>query len=363
MMRALKERHLLMWEMSLFFLLYSNIIFSHSFMNLEENLSDFVLETKRIHIPNYPHAFNAAIVKWHDALLMSFRIIPNPKDSFQSRIGLVWLNENFEPIGEPQILNLRKLSSIPHRTEDARLICLGDRLFMVYQDNTETKISKKGFRMYVAELCYNETTFSVKNPICLSPFEGESPSIREKNWVPFIYEDQLFLAYSLNPHRIFLPRLDTGECQTAFNTSSLIQWNWGILRGGTPGLIVNDQYLAFFHSSINMITCHSAGKNIDHYFIGTYTFSAQPPFEITQMSPKPIIGQNFYQGESYKPYWKPIQAVFPCGFIFDDQNIWLSYGRQDHEIWVIKMDKQGLLRSLVPLENAQDQKTSIAWPN
>lgn len=351
-MNVLKKGCLQIWRVSLFFLFYSNIVFSHSLMNLEENISDFVLETKRIHIPGYPHAFNAAIVKWHDALLMSFRIIPNPKDSFLSRIGLVWLNENFEPIGEPHILNLREFSSVPHRTEDARLICLEDRLFMVYQDNTELKISKKGFRMYVAELCYNGTMFFAKNPICLSPFEGENPSIREKNWVPFIYENQLFLAYSLNPHRIFLSLLDTGECQTAFNTSFLIQWKWGVLRGGTPALIVNDQYLAFFHSSIKMTTSHSAGKNMDHYFIGAYTFSAQPPFEITQISSRPIIGKNFYEGNRYKPYWQSIQAVFPCGFIVDDQHIWLSYGRQDHEIWVVKVDKQGLLQSLIPVKSS-----------
>jgi predicted GH43/DUF377 family glycosyl hydrolase len=350
-MKVLRGSGLFIWKIFLLFILFFLPVFSNSLINLEENIQDFVLETKRIHIPGYPHAFNAAIVQWRKALLMSFRIIPNPKDSFQSRIGLIWLNENFHPIGEPHILNLREFSSIPHRTEDARLICIGDRLFMIYQDNTEVKISKKGFRMHVAELCYNGTTFSAKNPTCLSSFEGESPLIREKNWVPFIYENQLFLAYSLIPHRIFLPFLDTGECQTAFNSSARCQWNWGVLRGGTPGLIVNDQYLAFFHSSINMATCHSAGKKIDHYFIGAYTFSAHPPFEITQISPQPIIGQNFYQGESYKPYWKPIQAVFPCGFIVDDQYIWLTYGRQDHEIWIVKLDKQGLLKSLIPVES------------
>lgn len=345
--RILKGNLIFFWILSFSLVFKSTILLSIQ-VNLEEKIQDFVLDTKRILIPGFPHAFNASVVKWKDGLLLSFRIIPDAKDCFHSRIGLIWLNNHFEPIGIPQILNLREFSSIPHRTEDARLICLKDRLFMVYQDNTEFNISKKGFRMYVAEICYNESTFCVKNCICLSPFEGESPNLREKNWVPFVHEDQLFLAYSLNPHRIFLPKLETGECLTAFNTFSIIQWNWGILRGGTPGLIVDDQYLAFFHSSVNMATSHSEGKNSKHYFIGAYTFANQPPFQVTQISPEPIIGQNFYQGENYKPYWKPIQAAFPCGFIFDDQYIWLTYGRQDHEIWVIKLNKQGLLQSLVP---------------
>lgn len=335
----------------LFFKFCSNLIASVPLVDLEENSQDFVLETKRIEIPNYPHAFNASIIQWQGALLMSFRILPDPTHLFHSEIGLIWLDENFCPIGKPQILNLRESSSIPCRAEDARLICVKNRLWMVYHDNIEPKVSRGGFRMYVAELCHDGQKFFVKDSVRLSPFEGENPNIREKNWVPFAYQGELLLAYSLMPHRILVPLLETGECQTAYQTSSSIDWQWGELRGGTPGLRINqNQYLAFFHSSIKMATVHSKGKKIDHYFVGAYTFSAYPPFEITQISSQPIIGKNFYEGKSYKPYWHPIQAVFPCGFIFDEQYIWITYGRQDHEIWAVKLDKQKLLQSLKKLE-------------
>ena len=123
--------------------------------------------------------------------------------------------------------------------------------------------------------------------------------------------------------------------------------NW---RGGTPGLIIDgSQYLAFFHSSKVMPTVHSNGDNILHYFIGAYTFAQHPPFEITQISPEPIVGRKFYNGTIYTPYWKPVRAIFPCGYIFDGSYIWIAYGRQDHEIWLAKLDKEGLLNSLVPV--------------
>ncbi len=84
--------------------------------------------------------------------------------------------------------------------------------------------------------------------------------------------------------------------------------------------------------------------------MGAYTFSASPPFEITKISQEPIVGQNFYDGEYYKPYWVPVRCIFPCGFIIEDLYIYISYGRQDHEIWIAKLDKKALLMSLVPVD-------------
>jgi len=222
---------------------------------------------------------------------------------------------------------------------------------MVYDDNAEVKLSKGGFRLYVAELYYDGDHFIAENVECLTQYEGASREIREKAWVPFNYLGNLLLAYSIDPHKIFYPRLDgSGICDTVALTQSVINWDWGILRGGTPGITENDQYLAFFHSSKNMPTVHSHGENILHYFIGAYTFSKEPPFEITAMSPEPIVGKNFYHGVSYKGYWKPVRCVFPCGYISDENFIWLAYGRDDHECWIAKIDKQKLLKSLVPCE-------------
>jgi predicted GH43/DUF377 family glycosyl hydrolase len=318
-------------------------------IDLEANVQDFVLKTKRIEIPSYPFAFNAGITRWQGRLIMSFRTIPDRKQSFNAEIGLVFLDEEFCLIGPPQLLNLRdEYSLTPCRAEDARLITIGDKLYMVYDDNIEPNISKGGFRVYIAEIHYDGEHF-IADPIeCLSRFEGETRSLREKAWVPFIYRGNLLLAYSILPHRIFYPLLDgSGVCETIACTESAISWDWGILRGGTPALIEGDEYLAFFHSSIDMATVHSGGKKMAHYFIGAYLFSREPPFSVTKISAEPIIGENFYNGTRYKPYWKPVRCVFPCGYISDDQYIWIAYGRDDHEIWLAKLDKKGLLQSLV----------------
>lgn len=334
-------------------LLFSGML--HAEIDLEDMSQEFVLDTKRLEIPGYPHAFNPSIIRWQGRLLMSFRDLPYPHTSFTasfiSQFGLVWLDENFDPIGLPQLLITQdKNSLIPPRSEDARLIAVGEKLYMVYSDNKDEKISKGGFRVYIAQLEYDGKEFSVHNIEGLLRFEGESNQVREKNWTPFSYCDQLLLAYSLVPHKILRPLIGTGECETFSSSDKDIAWDWGVLRGGTQGLVVDGkEYLTFFHSCKKMSTVHSSGAEILHYFMGAYTFSIDPPFEITAVSPEPIVGKGFYHGPIYKPYWHPVRAIFPCGFIFDDSFIWIAYGRQDHEIWIVKLDKEGLMRSLIPL--------------
>lgn len=342
-----------------FFLIINSVLFSD--VDLEVTSQDFVLETKRIQIPGHLHAFNPSIIRWKEKLIMSFREIPFPYDhnhcelnsAGESRIGIVLLDENFNAISAPQMIVLDDFSYSPmmvSRSEDARLVSIGEKLYLVYSDNKDLEISAGGFRMYIAELDFDGEIFHVKSNECLSRFEGEKKDRREKNWVPFDFHGHFLFAYSLVPHRILMPILGTGTCETVVKTKAGVQWNWGELRGGTPALQVdNFRYLAFFHSSKKMSTCHSKGRNIDHYFIGAYTFLAYPPFDILQISREPIVGKNFYHGITYTPYWKPVRVVFPCGYIFDDHYIWIAYGRQDHEIWIVKLDKQGLMDSLVPV--------------
>ena len=90
-----------------------------------------------------------------------------------------------------------------------------------------------------------------------------------------------------------------------------------------------------------MATVHSDGAVMQHYFMGAYTFSSKPPFEITRISREPIFGKGMYDtpGVSY-PTYKPIRCVFPSGlYIDEDRNeINVVFGKQDYESWLLKLD-------------------------
>jgi predicted GH43/DUF377 family glycosyl hydrolase len=326
------------------------IALSEEVMDLEKNTSSFVLETYPLKVPHYPHAFNPSIIRWKGSLLLSFRVILDENRPYESHLGLLWLNEHFQPLGEPYLLNTQKKNpNVPSRAEDGRLLLVNERLYLIYSNCIDKKISRGAFRVHIGEILYDGKNFSLENSEPLLRFEGESSAVREKNWVPFDYQGSLFLAYSLSPHLILHPFRGFHYCETVSSHPNTFDWKWGILRGGTPALLDGDEYLSFFHTSQKMASLHSQGKEILHYFIGAYRFAKTPPFTITQISKEPIVGKNFYSGKHYKPYWHPVQAIFPCGFIFDEHYIWITYGRQDHECWIMKLDKQGLMRSLKKL--------------
>lgn len=373
------------------------------FVNLEDMSQDFVLEAKQLYIPGYPHAFNPSIIEWNNSMLMSFRtgnygnsledgedhwnhasdfydpkelgradqyssdpLLTNvqpllmsfrtyhPSDASKNDIGLVLLDRNFNIISEAQIVDIPSKNPLfISRQQDPRLISVGERMYMVYSNFTDDPLIGQTRRMFVAELHFDGKKFFIDEPEVLSQFEGEHAERWQKNWVPFNYNGTLLLAYSINPHRVLQPVLGTNCCHTVSVATGLIKWDWGTMRGGTPALLLeNGSYLAFFHSSTDLITAHSEGKKITHYVMGAYLFAKNPPFTITHISPEPIVGKQFYNGKAYQT-WKPLRVIFPGGFIFNNQYIWVVYGRQDHEIWVARLDKKGLMDSLVPVVGAR----------
>jgi len=220
---------------SLFFMLLAMPLTIFASVDLEQSPQQFVLETTQVHIPNHPHALNASIVQRGGSLLMSFREIdaveyPPVLSSGKSTIALAWLDENFSPINEPQLLDLRLNNlATPSRAEDARLIIVDQHLYMTYSDNRLLRVTDGGFRMHLVELEYDGEIFHVIDHDCLSLFENAHPRRREKNWVPFNYEGNLLFAYSLAPHKIFLPFIGSGRCATVANTGHDLQekWRWG----------------------------------------------------------------------------------------------------------------------------------------
>jgi predicted GH43/DUF377 family glycosyl hydrolase len=329
------------------FLICFSINSLYAWEDLEERAQDFVLETKKIEIAGYPDAFNPTIIRWRQSLLLCFRT-RDPNTQSTDGIGITWLDENFKPKGKPQLIDRRlKNSQTPSMAQDPRLIDVGGHLYMVYS-NLEPIAEDFVRRVVISEVFFDGVRFFIKDAEYISHFEGKNDKRAEKNWVPFDYSGHLLLAYSIKPHRIFYSVFGKKKCEVFSSTQSQIKWEWGELRGGTPALINEGEYLAFFHSSKEMKTIHSNGKKHSHYFMGAYTFSMHPPFEITRISPEPIIGKKFYKGPTYNT-WKPLWCIFPGGFVFNQEFIWVAYGRQDHEIWIVKLDKKKVLKSLIPV--------------
>lgn len=329
--------------------------------------SESVLETFKIQIPDYPLAFNPSIVRWKGKILLSFRHIPNENDPMISKLGLVWLNSNFEPISSPTILEGHWAP--PHSPEDARLIVMKNRLFVTASDHEEP-YDRWRRRMVVMEVTENDNQFQASPPICLNKLQGMALTPMEKNWTPFVFRNHLLMSYSINPHRVLQPvytlpikkvlfhtpqkgwRWDQlpgiglndhalGQCLNLCTSGFSGQWEGWELRGGTPAELKAGEYLGFFH----------AVKWIDDvliYTMGAYTFSASPPFSITKISVGPITHPSFYDGER-KEFWTPMRVVFPGGWITKGDDIWITYGKNDDQIWMAKLSYSKLMKDMVPI--------------
>jgi predicted GH43/DUF377 family glycosyl hydrolase len=309
-----------------------------------------VTSSKRIYLPEYPGAFNPSIIKYDNNYLMTFRYLPNCSGtSWISYIGVVLLDDSFEPISTAQLLDTRFSSKqTPSQSEDARVFSYNGKYYLIYNDNMDKTFPSSWDRrdLYMAELLCNDDRFIIGYPLKLI-HETKYNSVRwQKNWVPFEWNGILMLSYSINPHEVLYPNLDTGICQSLYSSQKKIQWNLGILRGSSSPTLVDGEYLGFFHSSTITTTPSSNYNHLWHYFMGAYTFSAEPPFEITKISAEPIDAPGFYTHSSYEK-----RVIYPGGYVQDGSNVYLAYGKDDCEIWIATINLDALKESMVTVSS------------
>ena len=319
-------------------------------IDLQELKQDYILEVKKIEIPAFPTAFNPSIIHWNDSLLLSFRA-RDPITGHTNVVGFTALDENYEPTGDLYFLRTPPNPMCGQTIQDPRMIVISDKLYMIYS-NVWKASERVARRVFATELRFDGEMFVACKPEVFLKFEGIPGNKFEKNWVPFDYNGNLLFSYTVNPHKVFFPLFGKQKCETVAYSEVATSWEWGELRGGTPAQLVDNEYLAFFHSSKVMSTTQSNGKSMPHYFMGAYTFEREPPFTLKKISSEIIVGEHFYD-PPYHNTWKPLRVVFPCGYVQDGKNIIVSFGRQDHEVWIVKLDKKKLMRSLIPVQEME----------
>jgi len=264
----------------------------------------------------------------------------------------------FLPISEPELLDTAcGENGVPPQAEDARIFTCDGKIYVIYNDNIHVENPPRNQRrdMYVAQLTYENNKFTLATPVELHHAVKYETETWQKNWVPFEWHKTFLLGYSLAPHEILFPKTNLGVCKTIFKTPSIVNWKKGELRGGTPATLVDGEYLAFFHSAIVTKSEASQGVSMHHYYMGAYTFNAEPPFQITKITTSPIIADGFYTQSSYNK-----RVVFPGGYIVEDPYIYVVYGKDDNEIWIVQIDKAQLKNELKTVPQSRSSKSVVS---
>jgi predicted GH43/DUF377 family glycosyl hydrolase len=286
-----------------------------------------------------PRHWNCGLLRYRGRLWLTYRF---HRMDAEGRCGtaIVELDEKFEPMGRSQHLKFHGATGTEH-FEDARLFMFRGKPHISYT-------MMQGYRpgvdytcvMKYAELklCKNGRWQVVSE---WQPRHGQNNGIgKEKNWMFFEHKEELHCVYSGSPEHVIL-RVD-GEKIVGEHRSPGPQWHWGVVRGGTPPVLIGDRYLAIFHSSLPT----EIAPHFVRYYGAAYTFEAKPPFRPLEISEFPIMTGSEADGHRVDPRyvegWKPY-VVFPCGLVEDDGGWLVSLGINDWQSAVARVTNQQLM--------------------
>lgn len=310
-----------------------------------------VEQVKSVNISDASAPYNASIVKSETGYILFYRqdTLTEPREKkklmkYDSHVFAVDLSVNFDVQGSSCCV------AVPDsHAEDPRAVMGRDRIYLSYTALCDQDCQRRS--IHLAEL--DCTTLAVLNrydlDLNISPVE--------KNWTPFLVGEpkaSLYMRYYVNNSQFF--SVDdvlqaTVNCESFANGSfnSLKDWErkWGKVRGGTPAVLVDGEYLSFFHSSFN-----EKGKM--WYVMGAYTFEKDPPFKITKISSEPILFDGIYSTMAKNTAKKGLRSVFPCGIIYENNkqgagSIHVSIGENDCAVKIITFNKEKLMNSLRPI--------------
>lgn len=136
----------------------------------------------------------------------------------------------------------------------------------------------------------------------------------EKNWLPFVQDDELYLIYNTSPFTIIKPNEFTGEC-TIVSKKEYHRDLWS-LRGSAPPIPYKDGYI--------YVTHEVAWVNWRTYFHRIVTFNKN--FEITRVS-QPFIFTN-------------LGVEFCISILYNDGQFKFGVGIEDGRASIISISEE-----------------------
>lgn len=188
--------------------------------------------------------------------------------------------------------------------EDPRIFEFNNELWIYFHDNGNVMKNKRKNNIVIAKL---------KDPSNSIYLFTDKMSNMEKNWMPFVYNNELYIEYSLCPHVILKPDLQTGYSPIVYTSYTKFSEK-RTLGGGSPSVKIYVKgigyYLGFGHTRGKYgIVC--VRKN---FF---YIFQNKPPFNIIWFGPELNMEQNHKNIE------------FGTGLLVKDNIVYVSYGIDD----------------------------------
>ncbi|MBS0586319.1 MAG: hypothetical protein JSR76_08535 [Verrucomicrobia bacterium] len=310
---------------------------------------DIVEEVREIRFPLfYGRAFNPGAVSLNEGYLLSFRSNANGFLSYLQHylLGKRHIYLNFMLLDE-SFSQKSKIVSFKDAGQDARLITVGENIYAIYNDET-IEGGKSVRRIYMARVGVKGEEITLEPALKLIFPETEAFAKRglihldrEKNWSPFVHENELYFVYLITPHVVLKADVTTGQCLELSETALEKFWSYNTPYGGTPAIATEGEYLAFFHAST--ATENRWQKKLERggYYFGAYTFSETFPFQVLRRTTFPLYPS--------KLPWQRRKIVYPMGLIEKKDHYMVFAGVSDKKVYLFRISKEKLRAVLEPV--------------
>lgn len=216
--------------------------------------------------------------------------------------------------------------------EDPRAVFFNNHWFVFYTDGARIGVAK------ITKDCSKTIYSHYLKPISNKSYHDYDG--REKNWIPFISGNKLYILYSDNPRTIFTcnDNLDSLDLLSSHTHSKIFTWKYGNIRGGAPPVKYDDHHLLWIFHSQKLYPTHVGNRIV--YMFGAYISKNTFPFEFKKIVSSPIlvgIPCEISETKSIKDC-----IVFPCGCVNLEKGWRVSLGVNDYEIGFIDISEKDL---------------------
>jgi len=271
-------------------------------------------------------SFNGSIVRLKDKYLLVYR--PN-----EYVFDAVFLDLNFNVMPD----TIRRLN-LNGDVADPRLIITPSNKVMVSYSRFNLGFNHEIIcGSYIMDLNISEEILEYEH-FRISPVELFD---RQKNWMPFVHEKNVFFISDVNPHRVYQFDESTKKSQLVYENSFRHAWfNRHQIRGNTNCLRVDENhYLSIFHTAQKLGDC-------SYYDNGAYLFEATPPFKPVMFCNRTIMPAEFAMEPHFRKSGE-IMCVFPMSLHKEGDEIIISYGDNDSAVRIFKTNLNEIISYMI----------------
>jgi len=222
-------------------------------------------------------------------------------------------DNNLNKIKESQVIDHPNLIKYPGKTEgieDIRLFSLHDELYFTA---TTAQMHPRGLPQICMGKFHNfENGFMLVDNVTL--LKGPNPERCEKNWLPLVIDEELYVIYMYDPYLVYKVNMSTGDCELVLQKDYNLDFSK--FRGSAAPISFDNGYLLSVHEVIWL----DRG-----YYVHRFMY-LDKNLEIKKLS---------------RPFtFKHKGVEFCAGVVFDDakNKLVLSVGIEDREACLCSVD-------------------------